>query len=103
MSRVKNTVNPVNRLLTINNQLGNAVNALIKAVQEPGFAQSVKTLQSEVKGDTCPVTLYLINSDKLHTAYYHPGAFGIEPTITLLAQKPEELVSNIQKIVNSLQ
>jgi len=63
---------------------------------------SVKTLSSEVRGDACPVAIYLTEIDELCTAYYHPGAFGIEPTITILGQNPEEIVSIIQKIVTYL-
>ena len=74
---------------------------IVEALEGAGY--NVKTLSPDVKGDTCPVALSLAETDELYTAYYHTGEFGIEPTVTLLGQNPEELVNITQSLVTALQ
>jgi len=74
---------------------------IVEALEGAGYP--VKTVSPDVNGDICPVALYLAETDDLYTAYYHPGEFGIEPTVTLLGQNPGELVNIIQSLVTALQ
>ena len=49
-------------------------------------------------GDVCPVAAEIKGKEKLFRAYHHPGAFAVEPTITLLATTPLELVSTLTEL-----
>ena len=42
--------------------------------------------------DACPVATYIKHDGRLHEAYVHPGAFGIEPTTTIIGKTPGELL-----------
>ena len=58
---------------------------------------------SDVKSDVCLGTLTVVEADELYTVYYHLGAFGIEPTITIIGRKPSELLEIIQKLITHIQ
>lgn len=56
-------------------------------------------IPSRVDGGICPVTNYIERVGVLADVYVHPGAFGIEPSVTLLAKEPEELLEVIREII----
>jgi len=56
-------------------------------------------IPSELRSEICPVTAYIKKTDSLSDVYIHPGVFGIEPSITIIAREPEELLEIIRKIV----
>jgi predicted fused transcriptional regulator/phosphomethylpyrimidine kinase len=47
------------------------------------------------RSEGCAVADYINEKRKIHDAYYHPGAFGIEPTTTIVAQNPDTLVETL--------
>lgn len=47
------------------------------------------------RSEGCAVADYIVEKRKIHDAYYHPGAFGIEPTTTIVAQNPDALVEKL--------
>ena len=59
----------------------------------------VMDLPAETIGDGCPVTRFISAGGKLVDAYSHPGAFGIEPTTTILGGSPEELLGILRGIL----
>jgi predicted fused transcriptional regulator/phosphomethylpyrimidine kinase len=51
-----------------------------------------------VGGEGCPVTDHLRKTGVMHDAFYHPGAFGIEPTTTILAGNPGRLIGILEEL-----
>lgn len=49
--------------------------------------------------DVCPVTVAIEESGEVHRAYYHPGAFGVEASITILGESPRELVTIVNELL----
>ncbi|MDP2900239.1 MAG: hypothetical protein Q8O47_04655, partial [Candidatus Bathyarchaeota archaeon] len=56
-------------------------------------------LPPESIGEGCPVARFLFSGGKIADAYCHPGAFGIEPTTTILAETPDELLTTIRALL----
>ena len=49
--------------------------------------------------DVCPVTIEIEESGEVHRAYYHPGAFGVEASITILGEIPMEIVEIVTELL----
>jgi predicted fused transcriptional regulator/phosphomethylpyrimidine kinase len=49
-----------------------------------------------VRSDGCPVTDHLREAGEARDAYYHPGAFAVEPTTTILAESPGRLLDILE-------
>lgn len=49
--------------------------------------------------DLCPVTVSIEESGEVHRVYYHPGAFGVEASITILGESPMELVTIVNELL----
>ena len=60
----------------------------------------VCVIPSRVEGEECPVTTYLRKSKTLYDAYLHPGDFGVEPTTTILGEKPKDLVDVLKRVLH---
>ncbi len=69
---------------------------VVKALREMNI--SLQVLPPEATGDACPVTTDIRESKKLHKAYYHPGAFGVEPSTTLIGEMPKQLLNTIVEL-----
>jgi predicted fused transcriptional regulator/phosphomethylpyrimidine kinase/hydrogenase maturation factor len=69
---------------------------IVNKLQKTGL--KVVTLPSEVKGNGCPVSQYLRTGGELSDAYMHPGAYGVEPTTTILSEKPSLLVKILMEL-----
>ncbi len=63
------------------------------------MGKSVAELPPESIGEGCPVARFLFSGGKIADAYCHPGAFGIEPTTTILAETPDELLTTIRALL----
>jgi hydrogenase maturation factor/predicted fused transcriptional regulator/phosphomethylpyrimidine kinase len=61
---------------------------------------SLSELPPVSTGDACPVAVEIEKTGKLFRAYCHPGAFGLEPTTTLLAETPLMLVSTLAELAS---
>ena len=61
---------------------------------------SVMDLPPESIGEGCPVARFLFSGGKMADAYSHPGAFGIEPTTTILSTTPESLIETLRELMN---
>jgi predicted fused transcriptional regulator/phosphomethylpyrimidine kinase len=61
---------------------------------------SLSELPPVSTGDACPVAVEIEKTGKLFRAYCHPGAFGVEPTTTLLAETPLMLVSTLAELAS---
>jgi len=48
----------------------------------------------------CPVARFLFSGGNIADAYSHPGAFGIEPTTTILSTTPESLIETLRELLN---
>ncbi|MBA7622545.1 hypothetical protein ES703_29923 [subsurface metagenome] len=49
--------------------------------------------------DVCPVTIEIKESGEVHRAYYHPGAFGVEASTTILGEIPMEIVAIVTELL----
>jgi len=56
-------------------------------------------LSSKNVQDVCPVTIEIEESGEVHRAYYHPGAFGVEASITILGGYPMEIVTIVTELL----
>jgi len=56
-------------------------------------------LPSKLMDPGCPVAYHLKKAEVLCDAYIHPGDFGIEPTTTILAESPSQLVEIVSELV----
>ncbi len=63
------------------------------------MGKSVAELPPESIGEGCPVARFLFSGGKIADAYCHPGAFGIEPTTTILAETPDDLLTTIRALL----
>ena len=61
---------------------------------------SVVNLPPESLGEECPVARFLFSGGNMADAYSHPGAFGIEPTTTILSTTPESLIETLRELLN---
>ncbi len=61
---------------------------------------SVVDLPPEYIGEGCPVARFLFSGGNMADAYSHPGAFGIEPTTTILSTTPESLIEILRELLN---
>ncbi len=66
---------------------------IAEALREMGL--EVVTLPP-VGSEGCPVADHLREAGEVHDAYYHPGAFAVEPTTTILAESPGRLVDILE-------
>ncbi len=67
-----------------------------------GMGRGVVELPPESIGEGCPVARFLFSGGKMADAYSHPGAFGIEPTTTILAETPDDLVATIRELLRNV-
>jgi hydroxymethylpyrimidine/phosphomethylpyrimidine kinase len=77
--------------------------AVIKGTQEiasllESMNLKVVKLPPESAGEACPVEVNLRSAHTVSDAYYHPGAFGIEATITVIAETPEKLLLTLSEL-----
>lgn len=49
-----------------------------------------------VQSEGCPVTDHLREAGDVRDAYYHPGAFAVEPTTTIFAESPSRLLDILE-------
>ncbi len=49
-----------------------------------------------VRSEGCPVTDHLREAGEVRDAYYHPGAFAVEPTTTIFAETPGRLLDILE-------
>lgn len=56
-------------------------------------------LSSKNVQDVCPVTIAIEESGEVHRAYYHPGAFGVEASTTILGEYPMEMVAIVTELL----
>lgn len=64
-----------------------------------GMGLTVVELPPESIGEGCPVARFLFAGGNMADAYSHPGAFGIEPTTTILSTTPESLVETLRELL----
>jgi predicted fused transcriptional regulator/phosphomethylpyrimidine kinase len=57
-------------------------------------------IPSRVARDGCPVTQYIKKNQMLVEAFIHPGAFGVEPTTTIIAEDPSKLLELIAELID---
>jgi len=69
---------------------------IIEALRDMGL--SVSMLPPTASGDGCPVVSHIRKTAELHDAYAHPGAFGIEPTTTLVGETPDHLLRTLVEL-----
>lgn len=55
-----------------------------------------------ISSEGCPAADYLREKGENYDAYYHPGAHGIEPTISILAENPGKLLKILVGLVHSV-
>ncbi|MBN1682544.1 hypothetical protein JW865_03210 [Candidatus Bathyarchaeota archaeon] len=89
-----NQINPKKRAAVVIKGRKKIADALIQ------IGKKVTYLSSESSGEGCPVTNYLANQEELTDAYSHLGAFGIEPTTTILADDLDELLIILKELLN---
>jgi len=63
------------------------------------MGKKILYLPPESSNYYCPVAKYLEHENSVYDAYSHPGAFGIEPTTTILAETPKEILDIIKELV----
>jgi predicted fused transcriptional regulator/phosphomethylpyrimidine kinase/hydrogenase maturation factor len=63
------------------------------------MGKSVVNLPPESIGEGCPVARFLFSGGNMADAYSHPGAFGIEPTTTILAETPDKLIDTLRELL----
>jgi predicted fused transcriptional regulator/phosphomethylpyrimidine kinase/hydrogenase maturation factor len=68
-----------------------------------GMGLRVVNLPPESIGECCPVARFLFSGGNMADAYSHPGAFGIEPTTTILSTNPEALIEILRELLKHLQ
>lgn len=71
---------------------------IVEALRTMGLR--VLVLPPEATGDACPVTTYIREAVELWDAYAHPGAFGIEPTTTLIGETPGHLLETLIELAS---
>ncbi len=63
------------------------------------LGKTVIILESGNPGEGCPVSYYLSTGGKVFDVYSHPGAFGIEPTTTLVARDLHEILDVLLELL----
>jgi predicted fused transcriptional regulator/phosphomethylpyrimidine kinase len=71
---------------------------IVDALRSIGL--SVVDLPPESIGEGCPVARFLFSGGNMADAYSHPGAFGIEPTTTILSTTPESLIETLRELLD---
>lgn len=71
--------------------------AIAEALKKLG--KTVVVLESENPGEGCPVAYYLSARGKVFDVYSHPGAFGIEPTTTLVSRDLDEILDSLRELL----
>lgn len=66
---------------------------IAEALREMGL---VVVILPQVRSEGCPVTDHLREAGEARDAYYHPGAFAVEPTTTILAESPGKLLDILE-------
>jgi len=56
-------------------------------------------LPPEAIGEGCPVARFIFSGGNMADAYSHPGAFGVEPTTTILDENPERLIATLRGLL----
>jgi hydroxymethylpyrimidine/phosphomethylpyrimidine kinase len=46
----------------------------------------------------CPIATFIKDSGTYYQAYYHPGAFAIEPSVVLFSKTPEGLLRTLTRV-----
>ena len=59
-------------------------------------------LPPETIGEGCPVARFIFAGGNMADAYSHPGAFGIEPTTTILDETPAKLVETLRELLRNV-
>ena len=67
------------------------------ALKEIG--KTVVGLPPEAIGEGCPVARFIFSGGNMADAYSHPGAFGVEPTTTILDENPEGLIATLRGLL----
>lgn len=62
----------------------------------------VVSLPPEAIGEGCPVARFIFSGGNLADAYSHPGAFGVEPTTTILEETPDKLIETLRELLRHL-
>jgi len=86
-------LDPSKRAATVIRGGQNIANALKK------LGKTVITLEPETPGAMCPVAYYLSTGGKVFDAYSHPGAFGVEPTTTLVSNDLKEILYTLRGLL----
>jgi predicted fused transcriptional regulator/phosphomethylpyrimidine kinase/hydrogenase maturation factor len=63
------------------------------------MGKTVMGLPPETIGEGCPVARFIFAGGNMANAYSHPGAFGVEPTTTILDETPEKLVATLRELL----
>jgi predicted fused transcriptional regulator/phosphomethylpyrimidine kinase len=70
---------------------------IVEALSEMG--KQVLVLPPESTGKICPVASYLEKGGEIFDVYNHPGAFGIEPTTTIVARSLREILDTLRELL----
>jgi predicted fused transcriptional regulator/phosphomethylpyrimidine kinase/hydrogenase maturation factor len=63
------------------------------------MGKTVVGLPPETIGEGCPVARFIFSGGNMADAYTHPGAFGVEPTTTILDETPVRLVAILRELL----
>jgi predicted fused transcriptional regulator/phosphomethylpyrimidine kinase/hydrogenase maturation factor len=63
------------------------------------MGKTVVGLPPEAIGEGCPVARFIFSGGNMADAYSHPGAFGVEPTTTILDENPERLIATLRGLL----
>jgi predicted fused transcriptional regulator/phosphomethylpyrimidine kinase/hydrogenase maturation factor len=66
------------------------------------IGKRVVGLPPEAMGEGCPVARFIFAGGNMSDAYCHPGAFGIEPTTTILDETPTMLVETLRELLRNV-
>lgn len=81
-----------------------ALRAAVNVKGQERIAEALEEMSLDVAtlppvgGEGCPVTDHIRKTGMTHDAFYHPGAFGIEPTTTILADNPGRLIRILEEL-----
>jgi len=73
---------------------------IAEALMEIGLR--VESLPPEMIGEGCPVARFIFSGGNIADVYSHPGAFGIEPTTTIIAENPEKLIKILGQLLSHI-
>ncbi|MCX6648515.1 MAG: AIR synthase related protein [Candidatus Bathyarchaeota archaeon] len=66
------------------------------------MGKRVVGLPPEAIGEGCPVARFIFAGGNMADAYSHPGAFGIEPTTTILDETPSKLIDTLRELLRNV-